>query len=75
MMSEGMLLAAVGAGIGIAASFAVTRLMSTMLFGITPTDTATFAGITVMLTLVALIACVIPAFRATRVDPVECLRL
>jgi putative ABC transport system permease protein len=60
--------------IGIAASLAITRLMSSLLFGISPNDPFTFIGVAVLLCFVALLASYIPARRATRVDPMVALR-
>ncbi len=74
VLGEGARMAALGVGIGIAASMAITRLMSTLLFGISATDPLTFVGVAVLLSLVALLACYIPARRATRVDPLVALR-
>ncbi len=69
-----MTLALSGAVIGVAAAFALTRSMGTLLFGVTPTDPFTFVVVPLGLALVALIASYLPARRATRVDPVTALR-
>jgi putative ABC transport system permease protein len=71
---EGMALTVTGISLGLVAALALTRWMKTLLFGIEPTDLTTFAGITLLLALVALLACVIPARRAARVDPMTALR-
>jgi len=63
-----------GIGAGLAGAFGVTRLMSGLLFRISPTDPSTFAVITLLLVLVSLLACYLPARRATRVDPILALR-
>ena len=74
VLGEGARMAALGVVIGIGASLAITRLMSTLLFGIRATDPLTFVGVAVLLSLVALLASYIPARRAMRVDPVVALR-
>jgi len=74
LVGEGMTLALLGVGIGLAGALALTRLMSGLLFSVSPTDPATFATITVILALVALAASYVPARRAARVNPVTALR-
>jgi predicted permease len=73
VLAHGTLLTAAGVAIGLAAAFGVTRLVTTMLFEITPTDAPSYAAGTAGLFVVALLACVIPALRAIRVDPVKSL--
>ena len=74
IVGHGMMLALIGVAIGLAGAFALTRLMDTMLFSISTTDPLTFAGISVLLTGVALVACLAPARRAVKVDPIRALR-
>jgi ABC-type antimicrobial peptide transport system permease subunit len=74
ILGRGAKLTATGVGVGIAAALLVTRLMRSLLFGVTPTDPTTFAGVAFLLIFVALAACYIPARRATRVDPLVALR-
>jgi putative ABC transport system permease protein len=74
ILAHGLKLAVIGVAIGIGASLALTRLMSTLLFGISATDPLTFAGVAILLAAVSLAACYIPARRAMRVDPMVALR-
>ncbi len=74
VVGQGLRLALVGVGLGLGAAFALTRLMSTFLFGVSATDPQTFVLISMALVAVALLASYIPARRATRVDPMVALR-
>jgi predicted permease len=74
IMIRGVILVGVGVAIGLAASFGLSRLMSSLLFGVAPNNIATLVGVSAGLIVVALLACYIPARRATKVDPMVALR-
>jgi predicted permease len=74
VVGRGLVLVSIGAMIGVLASFGLTRFIENMLFGVTPTDPLTFVAIVALLGLVALLACLVPAQRAMRVDPIVVLR-
>jgi predicted permease len=74
VLTEGARLALIGLGIGLAGSFAVTKLMSSVLYGVSATDLVTFTAVSVLLAVVVLAACYVPARRASRVDPMIALR-
>jgi len=74
VLRKGMGLTLLGVAIGIAVAFAATRLMSSLLFGVKAVDPLTFTTVPLLLALVALLACYLPARRATKVDPLVALR-
>jgi putative ABC transport system permease protein len=74
VVGQGMKLASIGLALGLAVAVAMTRLMEKLLFGVSPTDPLTFIVVALMITIVALLACWLPARRAARVDPMIALR-
>ena len=74
VLKQGMILALIGQAIGLAGALALTRLIRGLLFGVTPTDVTIFVAVTGVLTTIALLACYLPARRATKVDPLKALR-
>ena len=74
VLKQGLGLTAAGTALGLAGAYGLTRLMSSLLFGVEATDPGTFLAVSVILALIALVASYIPAHRAMRVDPMEALR-
>jgi putative ABC transport system permease protein len=74
VLRRAMLLVVVGIGIGVAGAVVVTRYLTSLLFGVKPIDTLTFVGVAVVLAVVVFVACLVPARRAAKIDPLEALR-
>jgi len=74
IVGKGFILTLIGTGIGLLGAFGLTRVMQTLLFGVSATDWVTFVGVAILLIVVGLLAAAIPARRATRVDPLVALR-
>jgi putative ABC transport system permease protein len=74
VLLRGLQIGTIGVGLGVAGALALSRLMSTLLYGVSPADPFTFAMVSMMMALIVLVACFVPARRATRVDPMVALR-
>jgi putative ABC transport system permease protein len=74
VVRQGMTMTAIGLALGLAGVFALSRVMVGLLYGVSPTDPLTYTGVSIVLLVVALLACLIPARRATRVEPIVALR-
>jgi putative ABC transport system permease protein len=74
VLSAGFKLVLIGIGVGLVLSFAVTRFLSSLLFGVRATDLLTFGALSILMIVVSLLACYLPARRATKVDPLVALR-
>jgi ABC-type antimicrobial peptide transport system permease subunit len=74
VLSQGLALALAGATVGLVGAWIVSHLMAGLLYGVSPSDPLTFVSLTIVLVMVALAACYIPARRAMRVDPIVALR-
>ena len=75
VMRQGLLLTGIGVVLGLAGAFGLSGLIASLLFGVTPTDVPTVAGVTATMIIVAAAACVLPAWRASRLDPNAVLRV
>jgi ABC-type antimicrobial peptide transport system permease subunit len=74
VMKQGLTLTVVGLIVGLAGALAMNRLIASMLFGVQPTDPATLVAVVTTITIVAVVACLLPAWKASRVDPIVVLR-
>jgi ABC-type antimicrobial peptide transport system permease subunit len=74
VLHDGFRMAATGIGLGVAGALVLTRLLESLLYGVSPTDPFTFSAVIVTIGMVSAIACYVPARRAMRVDPLDALR-
>jgi ABC-type antimicrobial peptide transport system permease subunit len=74
VLGQGMKMSLIGVGVGVLAAFGVTRFLSSFLYGVSTTDAMTYTAIACLVTAVAMLACLVPALRATKVDPLIALR-
>jgi len=74
VIRQGMAVILAGVAAGLVASFALTRLLAVLLYGVTPTDALTFSAVAALEISIAVVACLVPAWRASRVDPIRALR-
>jgi ABC-type antimicrobial peptide transport system permease subunit len=74
VVGQAMMMVLIGIAIGLIGAFAITRVMASLLYGVSATDPITFGLVSLLLATIALIACIIPARRATKVDPMVALR-
>jgi putative ABC transport system permease protein len=74
VMKEGLVLASIGVVLGLSGAIALNRLIAALLFGVTPTDVPTVTGVTATMIIVTVVACLLPAWRASRLDPNTVLR-
>jgi putative ABC transport system permease protein len=74
VLGQGMGMAVVGIGLGVLGALGLSRLVASLLFGVSPADPATFGAVAAVIALVATVACVVPTRRATRVDPLAAIR-
>src|SRR5262249_23544967 len=74
VLGQGLRVVLAGVAVGLLGAFAATRLMATLLFGVTPTDAVTFAVVPALIVAVAMMACYVPVRRATQIDPLKALR-
>jgi putative ABC transport system permease protein len=74
ILRQGLILTVIGIAVGVAGTYALTGLLGSLLFGVKATDPLTFVAVSIVMVVVAMSACMVPAWRATRVDPMVALR-